>query len=222
MRTLNLEHRLRAFVLGLAVLGPLLCLVAHSAEGDASAEEAKDAKKKPLRDPNNVTGLSEAMENMVQGNAKFMQKDYPGAIELYQKALKLQPKHPLAHYLVGETHLAAGRPAEAETSFKAADEAAGSNSPHKARVLFALADVLERQKKLDDAKAVWTRYLEQAAKTDGGAFPESGKARVAAVDEVIKQDKAYEVVRQRIAAEKDGGAATPSTGADAGKSGSKK
>ena len=41
---------------------------------------------------------------------------------------------------------------------------------------------------------------------DAGTFPSSGAARIEAIDAMLKQDKAYDVVRERIAAEKDGGA----------------
>lgn len=156
-------------------------------------------------DPKNVAGLSDAMAAMVAGHAKFKANDFAGAIESYVAAIRLQPKNPLGHYFLGAAHLASGQAEDAEVDFRRANEAAGEKSPHKARVLFALADVLERLKKLEEAKAVWTRYIEHAAKIEGGrAFPESGKARLAAVEEALKQEKAYEVVRQRIASEKDG------------------
>ena len=59
------------------------------------------------------------------------------------------------------------------------------------------------------------KYPRRAAKfTDSGAHPASAAARLKAIDDVVKQEKAYEIVRQRIAAEKadagaDGGKAAP-------------
>ena len=78
-----------------------------------------------------------------------------------------------------------------------------------------LADCYEREKKWEQARAAWQIYTEHAAKLgpDGGAFPQTGAGRMKVIDDYMKLDKQYEIVRQRIAAEKaDAGTA------DAGKS----
>ncbi len=158
-------------------------------------------------DPNNVTHISQFMETCVQGNAKFVSRDFPGAIELYRKAIQLQPTNPIGHYLLGEAQSASGNLTEAEASWTNADNLGDKVPNVKVKLLFVLADLKERQKKWDDAKAGWQRYKEYATShADAGGAPASADARIQAIDEMLKQDKAYDVVRQRIAAEKDGGA----------------
>lgn len=154
-------------------------------------------------DPDNRTHISKFMETAVQGNVKLLSRDFPGAIELYRQAIQLQPTNPLGHYLLGEAQSASGNIPEAEASWTQADNLGDKAPEVKTRVLFCLADLKERQKKWDDAKAAWQRYQQYvAAHVDAGGVPASAVARIQAIDEALKQDKAYDVVRQRIAAEK--------------------
>ena len=157
-------------------------------------------------DPDNRTHISKFMETAVEGNKKLVSRDFPGAIQLYRQAIQLQPTNPLGHYLLGEAQSASGNLAEAEASWTQADNLGDKVPDVKVRILFCLADLKERQKKWDDAKAAWQRYKEYIASHAGaGGAPASADARISAIDEMLKQDKAYDIVRQRIAAEKDGG-----------------
>ena len=207
--------RVLACVIGLASVSLGVALA------DAPRTAAKPAPKPKgdggdRYDPENVTAISQAMETLVKGNEKYNAKDYPGAIDLYKKAIQLNPRMALAHYVLGEAHLATNNLGEAEAAFKAAEE---TNEPKfplvRSHILFAVADCYERQKKWEQARTAWQVYAEHAAKlgNDGGAFPQSSAARIKAIDDYMKLDKQYEIVRQRIAAEKaDSGAP-----ADAGK-----
>lgn len=142
-----------------------------------------------------------------QGNAKYAARDFDGAIAQYRKAIELAPHQALGHYLLGEALLAAGNLTDAEASWSRAALEGGDKDPAlQARVLFVTADLKERQKKWEDAKAAWQTYLDWANRfPDVGVFPASAQSRLVILDTVIKQDKAYEVVRQRIAATQDGG-----------------
>jgi len=142
-----------------------------------------------------------------QGNSKYESHDLDGAIAAYRKAIELSPHQGLAHYLLGEAELATGNLPEAEASWSRAALETGEKDPAlQARILFVTADLKERQKKWDDAKAAWQAYLDWATRfPSAGAFPASAQSRMAVLDTVIKQDKAYEIVRQRIAATQDGG-----------------
>jgi tetratricopeptide (TPR) repeat protein len=208
-----------AFTAGLLALG--VALVADDASGQRSAPVARAAKPKAAPDagdrydPENVTALSQFMETVGKGNALYAAKDYPGAIDTFKKAIQLNPRQPLGSYLLGEAYLATGNLGEAEAAFKAAEELNDPKQPLvRSHVLFALADCYERERKWEPARTAWQAYAEHAAKLgpDGGAHPQSGAARIKAIDDALKQDKASEIVRQRIAAEK-----SDSGGADAGK-----
>jgi predicted Zn-dependent protease len=168
----------------------------------AAAQPPDDAAKKETakrHDANNVSALSESMEAVVQGSQKFVGNDVAGAILLFRKAVKLQPRNPVAQYALGEALFAEGKTSEAEAALMAADDAASQASPAKARVLFMLASCKERLHKWNDAKEVWRRYHELAqARPDAGAFPESATERARMVDEWAKLDAAYAIVRARI------------------------
>jgi tetratricopeptide (TPR) repeat protein len=174
-----------------------------AASGDAGAG---------LHDPDNKAGLAEWMQRCLDGNAKYLAKDIPGAIDLYRQAIQLAPKRPLPRYLLGEAEIGANNLAEAEVALNEAEGISDDRDPNvRGKVLFVLADLKEREKKWADAKAAWTKYGEYAAKhTDAGLAPATPPARIQAIDDMLKQDAAYEVVRQRIAdVGTDSGAPSP-------------
>jgi tetratricopeptide (TPR) repeat protein len=182
-----------------ALLVPALSIPPVLAWGDAPDQPAK---------PKAGASASAGYANLCsQGNAKYASRDFPGAIEVYRKAIELSPHQGLGHYLLGEAQLAAGNLPEAEASWTRASLEAGEKDPAlQARVLFCLADLKERQKKWEDAKAAWQTYLDWAKHYQkAGAFPASATSRQQVMDNLIKQDKVDEVVRQRIAASQDGG-----------------
>ena len=165
-------------------------------------------------DPDNVTGISKFMEICVAGNNLYVSKDYPGAIELYKKAIVLAPKNPFGHYLLAEGLLAINNVPEADASLKTAEGFADDRKPDvRAKVLFLTADILDRQKKYAEAKVAWQTYGEYVGKHAGSGVPQAATSRIQSIDDMMKQDKAYEVVRQRIAAEKDAGPAAPAASA---------
>jgi len=200
------SHRITAafFVMSLPVVSAFALLTRPTDAGAANPPSAPT----PRRDPSNVTGISEAVEAVLAGNARFMSKDFAGAAEHYRRAIQLQPKNPLGHLALGEALLALGKIEEADAIWRQGAEVGDAFPNLKAKVLFCVADAKERQKKWDDARAAWQRYNEYAAANpDAGAFPASGAARIQAIDEMVKQDRAYDVVRKRIDEERDSGLA---------------
>jgi tetratricopeptide (TPR) repeat protein len=167
---------------------------------------AGGADAAPKSDPDNVKGLSQFMEVVGKGNDLYAAKDYAGAIDTYKKASQLSPRNPLGPYLLGEGYLAMNNLPEAEAAFVAAAEINDAKTPPliRSHVLFALADCYEREKKIEPARAAWQAYTEQASKlgAEAGAHPLSGVARLKALDDWLKLDQQYALVRQRIAAEK--------------------
>lgn len=150
-----------------------------------------------------ATHASKFTDAVSRANAKFISRDFAGAVPLYREAIQLEPHNPLGHYLLGEAESALGNLPEAEASWTQADNLADKDPGTKTKALFCLAALKERQKKWDDAKAAWAKYKQfVTAHPDAGGAPGSADARIEAIDTAEKQDKAYEVVRQRIAAEK--------------------
>jgi len=140
------------------------------------------------------------------GNAKYAARDFQGAIDQYRKAIELSPKQALGFYLLGEAQLASGSLTEAEAAWTRAALESGQQDPTiHARALFVLADLKERQLKWDEARAAWQVYLDWASRyPNANAFPGSGQSRQQVIDSMKRQDKAYDIVRQRIEETKGG------------------
>jgi tetratricopeptide (TPR) repeat protein len=179
-------------------------LVVASAQALADGATAPAPAKKSATDVDPSGSFKTAA---VDGAAKYAARDFPGAIAAFQKAIEASPKNTMGLYFLGEAQLAAGNLTEAEAAWtRASLEGSENKDPAlRARVLFVLADLKERQKKWDEAKAAWQVYLDWAAKyPEAKAFTGSGQSRQQAIDTMLKQDKAYVVVRQRIADTKNG------------------
>jgi tetratricopeptide (TPR) repeat protein len=194
-----------ALLLSTVLVGAVLTPRIGNADGAGPRE---DRKKAPSGSP--ATASPKYKEACSQGNAKYVAHDYAGAIQAYQSATEMDPKNPLAYYFLGEAQLAAGSLTEADSAWNRAALESGEADPAlRAKILFVLADLRERQKKWEDARAAWQVYLDWAAKFPAAsAFPTSGQSRQRVIDAMLKQDKAYEVVRQRIADTKNGGTFT--------------
>lgn len=183
-----------ALAVALALAFPAVALSAPSTPAEADRH-----------DPDNVTAISVYMETLVEGSRKLAAKDTTAAIDQFKKAIALAPKHPLGHLWLGAAYLAADNLAEAEAAFTAAAARRDPKDPRiQARALFAVADVLERQKKWPEAKAAWQAYAEHAKKLgDAGVHPESAAARLEVIEKTLEREKAYAAVRERIAAERN-------------------
>jgi len=148
-----------------------------------------------------------------KGKDRYAAKDYPGAADVFKKAVQASPRNPLGSYLLGEAHLASANLGEAEAAFKAAAALDDPQAPPAARsrVLFAVADCYEREKKWEQARSAWQAYAEHAAKLvpDAGAHPESAASRLKVIDEWLRLEKRSKAVRERIAAENSDAAAPP-------------
>ena len=176
-------------------------------KADKPAGRATKAPAKPpgepVYDPDNKTAISKYNETILKGNGKYLARDFPGALDIYRGAIPLQPKNAFGHYVVGETQIAAGNLPEAEASLAQAEANSDEKNPQlRAKILFLQADVKERLKRWDEAKAAWQLYSDYVAKHPGVGFAPSSASRVQAIDDMLKQEKAYVAVRERIAAEK--------------------
>jgi tetratricopeptide (TPR) repeat protein len=205
-----MKRRLTASLLvGLLCAIPALAV----ADGGGTGGGASGGSKKKNTDDSSAdasSGKSGFKTAAADGATKYAARDFPGAIAAFQKAIEADPKNPLGHYFLGEAQLAANNLTEAEAAWtRASLEASEKDAALRARILFVIADLKERQKKWDDARAAWQVYLDWAAKyPEAKAFTGSGQSRQQMIDAMSKQDKAYQVVRQRIADQAKGGVFT--------------
>jgi tetratricopeptide (TPR) repeat protein len=195
---------MRVRLLAPLLFGPLV--LATSLSVPASA--APPAKKKPAAEKpaDEATAATHKLftDAVKDGTDKYVAKDFTGSVEAFQKASELEPRNPLGYYSLGEAQLGNKDLAQAESAWLHASQVSDGGPPGlKLKIFFVIADLRERQKRWDDAKAAWEQYGDVCAKfPDAGAFPGVVKERIAMIDAMLTQDKAYEIVRTRIAEEK--------------------
>lgn len=188
----------------LALAGPALGQ-SKSAKPDAAKDGAKPdaaaaaAPKGPLKDPENKKGISPYMEAVNKGEAAYVARDFPAAVVGFQDAIKIDGQQMLAFYRLGEAQLAAGKPEEAEAIWSSALTKAGPDEL-KAKVLFVLADLRERQKKMPEAKDAWGQYAAfLKEKADAKGYAATPEERQKVIDRRAKDEKDYAAVKERIA-----------------------
>jgi tetratricopeptide (TPR) repeat protein len=172
-----------------------------------AAEKKKDAKPDGdgvRRDPKGVTGVTPLIEALAKGDAAYASKDWDKAIEGYKDAIGKDAKSPLGHYRLGEAHLAAGKLDDAgqawQDALKAASERA--DAAYRAKALFVIADLKERQGKWDEAATAWKEYGSYVtdnpkAKGYAATATERQKAIETHNDVAAKAAKVKERIQQR-------------------------
>jgi TolA-binding protein len=190
---------LAATALGLSVTLPAL---------GAPPKKTPAGAAKPKEDPAAATHKL-FVAAIKDGSDKYVAKDVAGAIEAFQKATALEPRNPVGYYYLGEAQLGNKDLPQAESAWLHASQVSDEGTPGlKAKIFFCIADLRERQKRWDDAKASWEQYGELTKAFEGSTFPNIAKERIASIDTMLNQDKAYEIVRKRIAEEKAKGGGT--------------
>jgi tetratricopeptide (TPR) repeat protein len=171
--------------------------------GFAAPPKKAGAGAKPVDEAATATH-AQFVDAVKDGTDKYAARDVAGAIEAFHKATDLEPRNPSGYYFLGEAHLGNKDLAQAESAWLHASQVSDEGSPSlKLKIFFVIADLRERQKRWDDAKAAWEQYGDLCAKfPDAGVFPAVVKERIAMIDAMLTQDKAYEIVRKRIAEEK--------------------
>lgn len=165
------------------------------------AQEKKAATGEVKRDPQGLKGISPFWEALKKGDDLYVARDLDGAITQYKDAISKAPQNPMGHYRIGEAHLAKGDIPEAESSWVAALRYVGKDGGLKAKIMFVLADLRERQKSYDDAIERWTAYGTFATQqTSVKAYPATATERKKKVDEWKKISADSAEVKKRIEA----------------------
>jgi tetratricopeptide (TPR) repeat protein len=113
-----------------------------------------------------------------KGDAAYIARDFDGAIKAYREALAKESQNALGHYRLGEAQLAKGDMNEAEQSWQSGLRFVGKDEKLRAKLLFVLADLRERQKNYDEATARWKEYEKHAqSQPTAKAFPATATER---------------------------------------------
>lgn len=180
-----------------------------------SVAQAEDKKAKPdakggdgvtvdssgvRHDPKGVKGISPYLEQINKGDRAYIARDFDGAIAAYREAIKADPEKALGHYRVGAAQLAKGDQKEAEAAFVTGLRFVGRDGTLKGKLIFALADLRERQKNNDEAIGRWKEYSKNAEdEKEAITYPATATERVSR-NEAWKQLSADSAaVKERIA-----------------------
>lgn len=169
-----------------------------AANKGASGQAANSGKER--HDPKGIKGISPFWEDLNKGDSAYVARDFDGAIKAYRDAITKEPHNAMGHYRMGEAQLAKGNMKEAEASWVSALNFVGNDISLKAKILFCLADLRERQKSYDDAIDIWNKYLALSkAHPQVKMFPASAQERIRVITVWKKMLKEYGAVKKRIA-----------------------
>jgi tetratricopeptide (TPR) repeat protein len=194
------------FLLGLSALVGMTTL-AQADDKKPKKAETKDAKADApsvgsdgvRRDPKGVKGISPYLEIINKGDRAYVARDFDGAIAAYREAIQAEPQNALGHYRVGAAQLAKGDQKEAEAAFTDGLRFVGRNGSLKGKLIFALADLRERQKANDEAIARWKDYSKNAEdEKEAITYPATATERVSRNEAWKKNAADSAEVKERI------------------------
>ena len=152
------------------------------------------------RDPKGVKGISPYLEQIGKGDRAYVARDFDGAIQSYREAIKMDPEKALGHSRVASAQFAKGDAKEAEAALVSGLRFVGKDGTLKAKLLFALADLRERQKNTDEALGRWKEYSKNAEEEKAAiTYPASATERIARNEAWTKNVADSEEVKTRIA-----------------------
>ena len=165
-----------------------------------AAAPAKTASSDSVRrDPRGIKGISPFWEAIKKGDDAFAARDAEGAIAAYQEAIKADPHNGMGQYRIGEVELSRGKMKEAEEAWQAALRFAGENASLKAKILFVLADVKERQRSFEEETNGWNAYETHAkAAPTAKTYPQTPPDRKKRISEWKQLEIDYGAVKDRI------------------------
>ncbi len=167
----------------------------------AAKPDDKAAGDEVRRDPKNIKGISPFWEAVNKGDKAYVARDFDGAIAGYREAITSEPQNALGHYRLGEAQLAKGNQAEAEQSWLAGLRFVGENHSLRAKLVFVLADLRERQKNLEEATGRWDEYEKFVqAQPAAKGFPQTPPERKKRISEWKQLSADSAEVKKRIEA----------------------
>lgn len=200
----------------IAVLLSVLAVTAITAsaradDGDGpSTSSKKDAKKSSApASPGRVgfAGSSDFNAKVDKGMKAAAAKDFAGAINAYKDAISAEPQNAWGYYFLAEAQEVSGALADADLSLQTAIKDAKSDE-QRARFQLVMADLLEREGKLEEAKGAWDTYAKLCQTAKNGTFPAVPDERKKILDIHADLAKKYGEVKARIKAREDENAKT--------------
>ena len=188
---------------------PAIVLVALVA-GHVPARAESPKREEIRRDPEGKRGISPYMELIVKGQTAFVTHDVPSALAAFQDAIKLEPEKVLGYFYLAEVLVDDAKLEDADKMLGLALARRGPDDL-RAKVLFAVASLRERQQRWQPAKEAWNAYLSfcQSSPRARG-FPGTATERMKQIDRRMRDEVEYGKVKDRIAkriAEKEAEAA---------------
>jgi tetratricopeptide (TPR) repeat protein len=180
------------------LMSATVCLAADPA---APAKDASSVGPDGVRrDPNGMKGISPYLELINKGDRAYVARDFDGAIAAFREAIQALPQNALGHYRLGAAQLAKGDQKEAEAAFVNGLRFVGKDASLRGKLVFALADLRERQKNSDEAIGRWKEYAKNAEEArEAVTYPATATERLAR-NEAWKQNIVDSAaVKERIA-----------------------
>lgn len=176
------------------------------------------------KDPRGITGVSPYTEAIAKGHALIAARDLAGGITAYQDAISQDPNNPIGHYFLGAARIMKNDFGEGQTSLESAIRFAGKNDEIQAKALFQIADIKERQDKLDEAKKAWDAYIQFVdGHPKAHGYSQNGAERIKVAEKRLAIVKSSLEVKARIEQRlKEVGAPPPDDGPQGPGGGKKK
>ena len=192
----------------LALLG-LTVVVSAQQPPPAAAPAPSAAVAAPAR-----PGVSPYNAVIQKGIGLYAARDYAGAAVAFKEDIAAEPAAPLPYYLLAEAQIAGGNLADADVSLQQGLARSEKNDNIKCKILFVIADLRERQRKLGEARKAWEEYAQFATShPEAIGYVATATERIRVIDQYLDLDKKYVAVRERIAQRlKETGGAAPADG----------
>ena len=153
----------------------------------------------PKLDPKGKKGISPQMLELQKGHAAYLAHDYPAAISAYQAATNAEPREPSAYYFLGAAEVAAGNAAGAEADLQKGLKNASSSDEWRTKLLYAFAELCERQARFVEARKAWEELVQFASgRSATKAAADAALLRIRSIDAHVELETKSAAVKQRI------------------------
>jgi tetratricopeptide (TPR) repeat protein len=168
--------------------------------GSAAAEKgAATPSVQASADAGPPTAPSPHFAQVLKGHAAYQVRDLTTAIAAYEAAIAYNAAEPSAYYFLGQAQVAAGHLAEADETYQKGLRTSAASEEWRTKLLFAVAELSERQGRFALAKKAWENLIQYSATH---AFAKGvatmAATRIKVIDKHMDDEVKYGAVKQRI------------------------